>query len=338
MVSATALPSASITDRWAVPPSWAAAPAPGPMPVRVAGQHRARRRSARPAARWYAGSSSCASRHRDEVGVAQVAGPVGEAVLERLGQHVKVGARLPFGQPLLLGLASSSADSTPSVSASTMPPDDGGGMDEHPQPAVGDLDRLALDHAVAPQILGQHHAAGVLAPPSRSPGRWAPIERFRAPLRAAGAGCAASAGRVTRSPGRSGGLYCSVPASTARKAATFVLAVAGRPALRHRQRQPAGDREALAASCSAGRTQSANDRLPKRLTSSASPRTSPGTPTARPPRAGTRRAPACRPPGTCSGRMRQRAPARGSRGRAHSSPWPGRPARSRRRRCPRRAG
>ena len=89
VVSATALPSASITDRCDVPPSLRRRGRRPQRPVRVARQHRARLDPARQLG-VIAGAGQVRHVDRDEVGVAQVAGAIGEGVLERLGQHVKL--------------------------------------------------------------------------------------------------------------------------------------------------------------------------------------------------------------------------------------------------------
>jgi hypothetical protein len=63
-------------------------------PVRVARQHRAGLDPARQLG-VVPGCGQVGDVHRDEVGVAQVAGAIGERVLERLRQHVQLGGAAP---------------------------------------------------------------------------------------------------------------------------------------------------------------------------------------------------------------------------------------------------
>ena len=90
----------------------------------------------------------------DEVGVAEVAGPIGEAVLERLDQRVLVGRAAPPPVDRQVGDLREPRPQDADRLDSAMPPDDGGRHRVDRQPPVHRRHRLALDGGVGDQIVG----------------------------------------------------------------------------------------------------------------------------------------------------------------------------------------
>ena len=89
LVNATALPSASITDRWAVPPSVGGGLSAG---LAILGQRQhAAVVDARGQPVVVLAVEQMVERDLDEIGVTEQAGAVGKAMFQGLGQHVQVG-------------------------------------------------------------------------------------------------------------------------------------------------------------------------------------------------------------------------------------------------------
>ena len=277
-------------------------------------------------------------RHLHEVGVAQQAGAVGEAVFQGLGQQVQVGAA-SRARPWR-GRAAA-RDRMPERLRDDDAARGGRRHGQHPEAAVVGLDRRALDDGVAragPRSDSTPPAALTAATISRGDG--ALVEGVRARDAQPRAGSRPSAGRLTMSPVRSGSLKLNTcrqegPRSSRCDCGGGAGSVATRSSTWARREEAAKPR---AASCSAGRTQAAKGRLPKRLHQLGQAAHLAGHADRQAAAAGAARAPACRPGNTARAGW-PRAPARGSRGRSvFFSLARCRRARSRRRRCPRRAG
>ena len=247
----------------------------------------------------------------DEVGIAEVARPIRERVLERLGQQVQVrGRAAPVARQVRVGRVArrqhaQRLDERHAARRRRRHRQD-------PQPAVAGLERLALGHARSPPDRPRSARRPPPAPPRRSRPRSPPCRRHPARPRAA---CRAS------TPDRVGG-RSRLPARLAREDLRELGVAVGGLGVEPGQALGEAPRDREAARGQArrpDRRSGANGSAPNRRTISPSPRTSPGTATASPPRFESS---GCALPSLKYRAARSRpAPARGSRARTSSSPW-----------------